>query len=101
MSMHNLQLLIDAHNNISAEDAKSIYSVASEAGDTIALGMAAIGDLMYNAAQNEEFDPESMRSDMFNIGLLLRCLGNFQVAIGTAESNAEYAMSQDKKGASK
>lgn len=96
--MHKFQLLINCHHGISPDDAQEVLKTASEARDTLALGLAAVGDLMFHASENEEYDPQSMRSSMFNIGLLMRCLGNFQVAIRTAEDNAEYALRKAQKG---
>lgn len=90
--MHNLQHLIDVNYNCSPNLAREVYKAADEAGTTISLGIASIGNLMSFALDNEEYDSETLRSDMFNIGLLMRCLGNFQVAIRTAEENAEYAL---------
>jgi predicted transport protein len=48
---------------------------------------------------NEDYDEESLRADMFNVGLLMRCLGNFQVAIRTAEENAGAVVRSEKEGA--
>lgn len=96
--MHKFQLLINCYHKISPDEAQEVLKIASEAGDTLALGLAAVGELMFHASDSEGYDPQSMRSSMFNIGLLMRCLGNFQMAIRTAEENAEYALQQADKG---
>ncbi|KFC98624.1 hypothetical protein GKAS_03717 [Kluyvera ascorbata ATCC 33433] len=97
--MHNLQLLIDANYNCDANTAKQVLTAADEAGTTLPLGLVSIGNLMYFASSNEDYDEESLRADMFNVGLLMRCLGNFQVAIRTAEENAGAVVRSEKEGA--
>ncbi|KFB99152.1 hypothetical protein GTGU_04153 [Trabulsiella guamensis ATCC 49490] len=99
--MYNLQSLIDVHYNCTPDVAKDVYTAADEAGSTISFGIASIGNLMYFASENKEYGEDSMRSDMLNIGLLMRCLGNFQLAIGTAESNAELSLRQSREGKSR
>jgi len=94
--MSNLQKLIDTHYNISGDDAKDVLMAAQEAEDIICFGVAAIGDLMYRASENKDFGEEAMRYDMLNIGLLLRCMGNFQAAIGATIENCKFSISQNK-----
>lgn len=95
------QLLINRHYNITSDMAGDILKMAEEASTTIPLGLAAIGNLMFQATENPDYEAEAMRSDMFDIGLLLRLLGNFQVAILSAEKNADYALRKAEKEATK
>ena len=94
---HRFQLLINSYNKVSKDEARDIRNMAEEATTAIPLGMAAVGNLMFQATENPEYDPEDMRLDMFNIGLLMRCLGNFQVALTTTKENAEYALRESEK----
>jgi hypothetical protein len=99
--MSKFQLLIDDHYNIRPDAAKEVYKMADSAESAIAMGLASVGELMYFASENPEYDPESMRSTIFNIGLLVRCLNNFQLAIGTAKENAAQAIRAAEKGGAK
>lgn len=97
---HQFQKLINGHYGIGPDEAMEIFQLADDAGSTLPLGMAAIGNLMYYASENPEYGEQAIRQDMFNIGLLMRIMGNFQVAIRTAEDNARYAVRKaGKKGA--
>lgn len=95
--MHGMQKLINTYYNITSNDAKDVLRLAEEAEDTLCSGIVAIGDLMHHASENSDYGENSMRSDMFNIGLLLRCLGNFQAAIGTTIENCKHSISQAKR----
>lgn len=96
--MHKFQLLINPHYNIEPDAAADVYKMADEAVTTISLGLGSVGDLMYFASENPDYDPESMRADMFNIGLLMRCICNFQAAIDTTKENAECAIRKAEQG---
>ncbi|HAT7505263.1 TPA: hypothetical protein JAV72_002973 [Citrobacter braakii] len=94
---NRFQLLINSYNNVSGDEARDIRNMAEEAATAIPLGIAAVGNLIFQATENPEYDPEDMRLDMFNIGLLMRCLGNFQVALTTTKENAEFAIRKHEK----
>lgn len=96
-----LQLLINSHYGVTADMAGDISKMAEEASTTIPISLAAIGNLMFHATENPDYELEDMRSDMLNIGLLMRLLGNFQVAISTTEYNADLALRNAEKESTK
>ncbi|ECI6921336.1 hypothetical protein CC656_000456 [Salmonella enterica subsp. enterica] len=88
------QLLINPYYNVSPEMAREVIIAADDAESSISLGIAAIGELMFWVTENPEYDPETMSNHMCNIGLLLRCMSNMQIAITGAKENCMYTINE-------
>lgn len=95
--MTNYQYLINPHFNCEHDIAKKVYSAADAATDNISMAVASIGNLMWYASENEDYDEKAMRIDMGNIGLLLAMLGHFDISLRCTIENATDALNAIKK----
>ena len=95
--MTNYQYLINPHFNCEHDIAKKVYSAADGATDNISMGVASLGSLMWHASENKEYDENTMRIDMGNIGLLLAMLGHFDISLRCTIENATDALNAIKK----
>jgi hypothetical protein len=90
--------LIDACHNVDPNAAVAMYAVASEVEDSLLNGVSAIGNLMFWAAENDEYDGEQAKRDMFDIGCFLKHVSRMAGGVHLAAENLEHAARQAKKG---
>lgn len=93
--------LIDSCRDTGYEEAKAIYRLTEEVETALELGMSSIGNLMFIAAESEEYEDKQAIRDMSNLGMLLKHLNRIKMGISLAKENCSYTIRQTEgvKGA--
>ena len=90
--------LIDTFYNVDPNAAVAMYAVADEVQTSLINGISAIGNLMFWASQNDEYDAEQAKRDMFDMGSFLKHVSRMAAGVHLTTENLEHAARQAKKG---
>lgn len=93
--------LIDSFRDTGYEQAKEIFRLTEEVETALELGMSSIGNLMFVAAECEEYEDREACEDMSNLGMLIKHLARIKQGITLAKENCSHTIRQAEEGAQK
>ncbi|ODM40398.1 ubiquinol-cytochrome C reductase [Klebsiella pneumoniae] len=89
MSLYN-DLVSGNFDGCTPDDLKGIESRASDAASDLMLGISAIGNLMFWAADSDDYPEETAKGDMYRIGAMLGAVGEVARALNDTAQNAAF-----------
>lgn len=75
-----------------------VANTADNAATNLLIGVSAIGSLMFWSADNEDYNPEQAKEDMYSIGAMLMPLGEVVRALSDNAENARFVAGELSKG---
>ena len=98
MSLYN-DLVSCNFDGCTPDDLKGIESRSSDAVSDLLLGISAIGNLMFLAADSDNYPEESAKAGMYRIGAMLGTVGEVARALNDTAQNAAFLRSISEKEA--
>ncbi|BEM39928.1 hypothetical protein [Serratia marcescens] len=88
--------LINDCTNMTLAEAAELKIAAAGASETILEGVDAIGNIMFWAAENENYTPEQSKKDMLKLGDMLSTISRLALGAKHAEASISYRIREGK-----
>lgn len=98
MSLYN-DLVSGNFDGCTPDELKGIQSRTDEAVSDLLLGISAIGNLMFWAADSDNYPEEGAKADMYRLGAMLGRIGEVAQALNDSAANAAFLRSISEKEA--
>lgn len=95
MSLYN-DLSETRFTEMTSEELEGVQHRAEEAANNIRLGVSAIGNLMFWAAENENYSGNMAKSDMYLLGAMLTTINDVWRALDDTANNALFSKKKTK-----
>lgn len=99
MSLYNDLVRCEFGKGAAVDELKGIQSRTDEAVSDLLLGISAIGNLMFWAADSDNYPEESAKADMYSLGAMLGRIGEVARALNDSAANAAFLRSISEKEA--
>ncbi|ELW9389557.1 ubiquinol-cytochrome C reductase [Klebsiella pneumoniae] len=99
MSLYNDLVRCEFGKGATVDELGGIQSRTDEAVSDLLLGISAIGNLMFLAADSDNYPEESAKADMYRIGAMLGTVGEVAWALNDTAQNAAFLRSISEKEA--
>ncbi|MEN0629652.1 ubiquinol-cytochrome C reductase [Phytobacter ursingii] len=90
MSLYNDLVRCEFGKGAAVDELKGIQSRTDEAVSDLLLGISAIGNLMFWAADSDDYPEETAKGDMYRIGAMLGAVGEVARALNDTAQNAAF-----------
>ncbi|MCE0318007.1 ubiquinol-cytochrome C reductase [Klebsiella pneumoniae] len=90
MSLYNDLVRCEFGKGAAVDELKGIQSRTDEAVSDLLLGISAIGNLMFWAADSDNYPEESAKAGMYRIGAMLGTVGEVARALNDTAQNAAF-----------
>ena len=90
MSLYNDLVRCEFDKGAAVDELKGIQSRTDEAVSDLLLGISAIGNLMFWAADSDNYPEESAKADMYRLGAMLGTVGEVARALNDTAQNAAF-----------
>ncbi|HBV0090293.1 TPA: ubiquinol-cytochrome C reductase [Klebsiella pneumoniae] len=99
MSLYNDLVRCEFDKGAAVDELKGIQSRTDEAVSDLLLGISAIGNLMFWAADSDNHPEESAKADMYRLGAMLGTVSEVARALNDNATNAAFLLSISEKEA--
>lgn len=99
MSLYNDLVRCEFDKGAAVDELKGIQSRTDEAVSDLLLGISAIGNLMFWAADSDNYPEESAKADMYRLGAMLGTVSEVARALNDNATNAAFLLSISEKEA--
>lgn len=86
--------LINGCHDVPLEEAKELRGVVIGIHDSILEGISAVGSIMFWAAENENYEGEQAKADMFKLGEMLNNISRLAAGAKAAEETLSYRLKE-------
>lgn len=97
MNIYNDLVRIEFDKNTTPEELEAIHNRAADAASDLMLGINTIGNLMFWAADSDDYSEETAKKDMYRLGAMLMTLGEITRALSDTSANAAFSHSLSVK----
>ncbi|WKM73478.1 ubiquinol-cytochrome C reductase [Klebsiella oxytoca] len=98
MNLYN-DLMRGNFDDCTPDDLKGIENRAGNAVSDLMMGVSTVGNLMFWAADSDDYPEESAKADMYSLGAMLGTIGEVARALNDNAKNAAFLHSISEKEA--